>query len=177
MPAGARSATIRVKAIIPKRPKFSEFYNEFGKVLVETRDEIQEDFALTTWSWNHDIKFSVRNKIGGLRSGLGTVQVDTRDRIYALVNANAKSHIIRPRRRNVRRLKYQANFRPKSTVRLIGSRPGGKFGPWFRPRKVMHPGHKGREFDLAIRDKQEPRFMRRARNAMTEGARKSGHKY
>ena len=168
------AATIRIKPIVPKR-KFRPniFYTEFRNALIQTRDEMYEDFALTTWSWNHVVTFTVTTRTSGLKTGQGMARVTTRDRIWALLNAGARGHYIS--RRRAPALRFQANFRPKTSVRFIGSRPGGKYGPWRTAQRVPHPGHESRLFVETIARKNQPRLVRKAYWAMAEGVRKSGY--
>lgn len=175
MPPGVRSIRVKFKPILPKKFKKQGFFDLIGEALKKTQDELEEDFALTTWSWNHKPHVVVQKRTSTIRSGgQAFVRVYTRDRNYIRLELGTRAHEIRVR--YARALRYQKDFKPKTVVRWIGSQPGGKYGNnWVTRHRVWHPGHESRLFTVMMRIKQEGRFVRKAQWAMVEGAKRSGH--
>jgi hypothetical protein len=62
---------------------------------------------------------------------------------------------------NADALRYQINFTPRTTPKKLGSRTGGKFGPWRIVKSVEHPGITPREFTQTIADKYIPQVRER----------------
>lgn len=174
MPPGVRSAKVRFKPILPKKFKPNGFYDLMGDALRKTQEELEESFALTTWSWNHQPRIAIQKRMSTIKSGgRAFVRVYTRDRIYVMLEFGTRAHTIT--RRTAPALRYQMDFTPKTSVRWLGSRPGGKFGNWTNRISVQHPGFESRLFTVTMRLQQQPRLVRRAQWAMVEGAKRSGH--
>jgi len=87
---------------------------------------------------------------------------------YALVNAGARPHVIRPR--HARILKFQRGYRAATRPRVIGSHAAARYGPVVTAQAVHHPGFEAREFDETIAKEYAPRFREDMRRALDEGA-------
>lgn len=92
--------------------------------------------------------------------------------VWALVDGGSPPHgPIVAKRSKDGMLHYQANFTPKTSPRQIGSRAGGKSGPWIVRKSVpWHPGFEGREFADTIVNSHTDELEDIASNAVVEAS-------
>lgn len=124
--------------------------------------DIKIDFDVTTQTWKHRPQFETQE-------GEGYIEVFTIDKIYTIVTRGARPHMIYPRR--AKRLRFMSKFRPKSRPGAIRSNKGFVGGNPVYAMRVRHPGHKARDFDVAIAkkwQKESPDIMQRAIDAELE---------
>ncbi len=101
--------------------------------------EIVKDFQKTTETWEHqpDFRYEIRQ-----RAGDQVVTVGPEDNpdayVYMWVDEGTQPHRIIAKQGDF--LKYQGDFKPKTTPRKIGSQQGGKSGKWVWRTGVLHPG-------------------------------------
>lgn len=120
---------------------------------------IKIDFDVTTQTWKHRPQFQI-TETKNSRS------VFTTDKIYTIVTRGARPHLIVPRRAKM--LRFMSKFRPKTRPGAIRSNAGFVGGVPIYARRVRHPGHAPRNFDLAIAEKANkefPKTMQRAIDA------------
>lgn len=160
---------IVAKAIKPSPFKSSVFRREVMEEMTGLHGEILNDYLKTAETWNHKPKF-----VGGvtMRSTTVAVDVHTDDEIYGYVTKGTPKHIIRPKR--AKRLRFQKNYKAKTTPKVIDSRSGGKSGPVVFAKVVHHPGTKARKFDETINKKWKPIFPKRLQAALNRAAKQSG---
>jgi len=104
--------------------------------------DIKIDFDVTTRTWTNPPKAKIQ--LVGDTTALIFISNDR----YTWVNEGTKAHQILPR--NASRLVFQANYKAKTVVGTIASRPGGSFGPTVYSMGVEHPGTQARKFDDLI---------------------------
>lgn len=115
------------------------------------------DFKVTTQTWTKKPKFYIRRPKRRIRV------IGTDDLIYKFVDGGTKSHPITTK--NAPMLVFQAGYRAKTRVKVIGSSQGGKFGPTVHKKEVNHPGTEAREFTKEIAKKWQkllPNIIQRA---------------
>lgn len=84
---------------------------------------------------------------------------------YALVNAGAKPHTIRPSRSPF--LRFQPGYRAATSPRILSSRAKTRYGNFISSQLVHHPGFEAREFDKTIAELYAPTFAEDMRKAVT----------
>jgi len=110
---------------------------------------VKVDFDVTTQTWKNRPGFEI-TKTANARA------VFTTDKIYTIVTRGARPHWIYPRRAKV--LRFMSKFRPKTKPGAIRSNAGFIGGVPIYARRVRHPGHKARDFDIAIAEKWAKKF-------------------
>lgn len=167
------AGAIEVKVIKPQRFKNEAFRAALQAAAKEVSHELVLDFRETTRSWKTKPKFEA---IVSVEPNV-EILVGTDDEIYGYVNDGTEPHTIRPKGNYPLRFQWggKGSYRPKTKPRVIGSTPGGSFGPEVHLPVVHHPGTKAREFDATIQKKWRKPFMARMQRAMSEAARASGH--
>lgn len=150
-----------VEVILPKSVfdvnKFSSLYKNHMRMIGL---RVQGDFNLTTKTWKHKPKFTVKRDTD-------SVTISTDDDIYALVEAGSPRHPIFPRR--ARRLVFPNKYKAKTTPGIIGSKSGGKSGTVVIATKIPdHPGFQARKFVNAIKEKNDKIFQSESDRIVTE---------
>jgi len=131
-----------------------------GNALTGTAKAIKVDYGVTTQTWAKRPGFVIT------KFGPFSISVATDNEIYGYVDDGTRAHIISPKRAKV--LAFGSTYRPKTSVRVIGSTGGGKGGDIVHAMVVHHPGTDAREFTETIADKwekQSPVIMQAAINA------------
>lgn len=150
---------ISAKVILPRLPLFDA--RALERVIESTLDATAEatkvDFEATTQTWSNKPDFRIEKERGNRI-------VSTSDEKYAFVNYGTRAHTIRPRSGS--QLAFPANYRAKTTPRVIASRPGGKSGPTVYTREVHHPGTEARHFDEEIKRKWDDLFAQNMQRAI-----------
>ena len=171
---------IVAKAIKPGRFRSEAFTQAITAAANEAAKEIQKDFEATTKTWSHKPQFvkEVDTKTSPVQ-----VLVGTDDEIYRYVDEGTKPHPIfagiYTGKSNKKALRFQwggkGSYRAKTSPGVIGSKAGGPSGPFVAFPFVQHPGTKARNFDITIQKKWTPRFKRLMEQALSAGAKNSGH--
>jgi len=134
------------------------------KSLSKLGDDMVEDYNKTTETWKVRPKFF--KDVETLRN-IWILHVFYNDQIYAYVDlgtgqaAGNRGDWYPIIAVNAEMLAYQMGFIPKTTPRKLGSRAGGKFGPWRVVKGVNHPGIAPREFTQTIANKYIPQVRER----------------
>jgi hypothetical protein len=149
---------INITPIIPKGFLAINLANAIENQLDMTAKAIQVDFETTTRTWDERPPF----KIDKIKFGR---RIYTTDEIYGYIAHGTRRHPITARNANY--LAFFANgFAPKTRVGWIGSNQGSKANKDFRrPKEVIHPGIKARDYERVIKEKwddEAPRQMQRA---------------
>lgn len=137
---------IKVKPdhLSPKRYK-----QAFDAALDEAESGVLADYQKTVRTFTHKPPFySTRSQ--------GTLIIFTPDKIYNMLDAGTRPHLIFPKR--ARALRFRGRFRSKTTPRVIGSRQGSKSGKVVFSKGVIHPGTQAREFHKMISEKWIKKF-------------------
>lgn len=168
---------IVMKAIKPQRLKDGAFRLELLGAMRKAGTAIKKDFAATTRTWEHKVKFEV---VVSLAGGGPTLLVATDDKIYRWVDEGTKGPYpiwagFWTGKSDKKVLAFPSEFEPKTTPRVIDSGPGFSGGDMVLTPYVEHPGIEAREFDETMEKDWEAPFKRRMEAAMREAARKSGH--
>lgn len=157
---------VSFKPIKPGKFVADAFENAFGDMMEELRDDVLADYESTTATWEHDVPFDDE-------ADARHMKVDTADEIFGFVDRGTDPHVIRPVAAD--RLAFAADYTRKSQPGFIGSNPGGPSGETVFAQEVQHPGTVGTGIEQTIADKYEDELPGRAKAAMKEGSKKSGH--
>lgn len=161
---------IETRLIQPKELKVDDIRLELLNALRKEGTAILKEYHRTTQTWRHKPKFE-RKQIG-LRGGYATVIISTDDEIYGYVDLGTRGpYPIAAKNKPL--LKYRGVFRPKTIPGVIGSRAGGKTGPWVSKKQVVHPGIRARGFSRIIQKQRELPFHRAMVAALKRGAAKA----
>lgn len=153
--------SISFSAILPGPFNPHVFLEQFEAVVEEIIDDADKRFQQTYATWEHDPGFDKDLDVSD-REISGSVT--TTDPIYGYVSRGTQ----------VRYATMSPDFVAKTRVRTIGSFPGhGRV--LYIDRKRPRPGIQARQFEEIIRDWAEPRFIKKARKAIDEAAKRSGH--
>lgn len=163
-------ATLRMKAVIPKKANFKAVMAEVEKEMKAIHKEVDKDFDSTVRTWDNKPKWDKEFKAGSNQIRFATM---TANEIYGYVSGGTKPHRIVPKRAKV--LAFPGTFKAKTSPGTIPSGAGGSSGATVYSKGVMHPGTKARNFDEQIRRKWEKPFANRLKTAMSRAAKKSGH--
>lgn len=119
---------------------------ELREAVDHSANLVHYDFKRTIRTWRRKPYF----RKSGPRETIGKIEatVSTDSEIYFFVEGGTTPHIIRPRRAT--HLRFQTGYRAKTRVGVVGSRPGGKFGPYTTRKVVRHPGFPSRQFSELI---------------------------
>ena len=157
-------ARITIKAIVPKTDKLIDQFKldrELKGTLDKTGNIIRSDFRKTTRTWREKPDFrktGPKSEHGGL-----VVEVFANNKVYFYLTHGTKSHLISPKRAGA--LRFQAGYRAKTRVRVVGSRSGGAFGAVAFSKGHRVSGIKAREFDKEIASRREKTFNSRVQAA------------
>lgn len=163
-------ATIRAKAILPKKLNDQAIMAELAGEMKAVSKEVVADFQATTRTWNNKPGFKNEFQQGARQLRF---LVSTDSDIYGYVSKGTKAHKILPKRARV--LAFRGGYKAKTSPGVIGSSGGGATGGEVFSRGVNHPGTKARNFDKEIASKWEKPFGTRMQKAVSRGAKKSGH--
>lgn len=108
------------------------------------------DLDVTTQTWKNRPTFTIEKE-----EGKRTVATD--DEIYGYVDEGTEPHLIVAKSPN-RPLTFGIGGSPKTTPRVIGSRPGTRGSTIVRAQVVHHPGSAPRAFTDTIRDKWDEKL-------------------
>lgn len=163
-------ATIKMKAIIPKKLNTRAMMKELTGEMKDIHKEVDKDFDSTVKTWENKPKFDreFSSRPNQIRFFTGTS-----NEIYGYVSGGTKPHRIVPKRAKV--LHFQGNYQAKTSPGSIPAGPGGASGPEVFSKGVMHPGTKPRNFDKQIAQKWKKSFKQRLVKTMKDVAKKSGH--
>lgn len=170
------TSAIRAKVVKPKGFSEAKFLGAMLDVMQKAADTFEDDFGLTTKTWDHDVPFDkkVTKKPNQLEA-----EASTTDQIYAWANDGTEAHEIwagaYTGKSDKTRLAFSSDFVPKTKPGIIDSGPGwvGQVDT-FVPM-VHHPGGEPRKFDEAIKKKREPWFLIVVKRALDRAAKLSGH--
>lgn len=169
------ASAIVVKEIKPERFKDKAFKDAILKAANKYADVLQDDFEKTTETWEHEVEFE---KEVDYKPNGPEVLVGTDDEIYGYVNNGTRKDYPIPKA-GPGLLRFQwggkGSYTPKTTPKVIGSKPGGPSGPIVFMRQVIHPGIEARHFDKEIQRIHEPKFKRAMEQAMSDARKASGH--
>ena len=130
------------------------------KALEKTAKETKKLFKKTTATWNHQPVFETRIKDD-------QAEVGTNDERYKWINDGVDERTIHAKPGG--RLAWQSQFTPKTTKHWIGSRQGGKSGPFDKfGTSSPWPGIEKREFDKVIQKEMDKEFEKLFEKAMKE---------
>jgi hypothetical protein len=164
-------STVLWKAVKPTKLREDAFRLEFLTALHSIENKVLKDFQKTTATWEHKVVFEkIISLVGGPQ-----LLVGTDDKIYRYVNDGTPPHYIGPKLAGGM-LVFKTGYKAKTTVGVIGSVAGGKFGTYTRRKEIPeHPGNEARKFDATIYQIWKPKFMDLMHKAMKKAAIKSGH--
>lgn len=128
--------------------------NEVRRLAKNSAERSRRAFKSTTKTWKRQPKFYSRRQVGETVSFVA----GTDDLVYKWVNDGTKPHIIRPKKAKL--LRFRSEYSAKTSPKVIGSRPGGSYGPFVVAKMVKHPGTEARDFVKEIRKKEQARFIK-----------------
>lgn len=111
---------------------------------------VKIDLDTTTQTWKHRPAFTI-DRDEGRRV------VATDDEVYGYVDEGTPPHIITAKS-PTKPLTFGVGGRPKTTPRVIGSRPSAKGSAIVRALVVHHPGTSAREFTDTVKEKWDDRL-------------------
>ena len=94
---------------------------------------------------------------------------------YQWVDWGTEAHTITAKR--VPMLKFQSGFTSKTRRHVLGSRKGGRSGPWVSKKSVRHPGTEAREFTCEIANRRRNEFNKQIARAVRAGIKWHGEMY
>ena len=118
---------------------------------------VKADFDTTTQTFKHRPTFTIEDQGD-------TTTIATDDEVYGFLDDGTDPHIITAKSPN-KPLTFGVGGAPKTTPRVIGSRPGVKGSTIVRAQSVNHPGTAARDFSGEIKkkwDQEFPDVMQRA---------------
>lgn len=125
-------------------------------------------FRQTVEGWKTPPGFAQQREDTSDQLGVKVYPIGGEAEKYALINAGARPHFIRPRRTNF--LRFQTGYRAGTAPRVLRSRAYSRFGPMVGAAEVRHPGFEAREFTQTIADTHEPEFNKDMQDAITRGS-------
>lgn len=159
-------ARIRLEAVIPKSaPDTREYEREVRNAVRTTGNEIGDDLEKTTETWTSRPTFT-----RFFRDRPPSAGAFTESDVYGYLNEGVPPRIIRAK--NATMLRFQTEYTPKTQVKVLGSRAGGKSGPWTSKKEVNWPGIEARKWDEAIAEKYRRRFQARINIGIANANRK-----
>jgi hypothetical protein len=144
-------------------PTTAEYLKALKDSVYKTASLVQRDLQSTTRTWDHKPKFDITITQQGENY---IVAVGTDDLIYLFVSEGTKPHIIQARRAPY--LAFQGGYRAKTRVGIIGSNPGGGFGPTIFAQTVHHPGTKARKFIANIQKRRQITMLQEGTQAVAK---------
>jgi len=129
----------------------------------KTASLTQRDLLSTTRTWDHKPKFDITITQQGDDY---SIAVGTDDKIYGYVDAGTRPHVITAKRSPY--LAFSAGYRAKTRVGIIGSQPGGAFGPTIFAQSVSHPGFPGRMFIQRIQQRRQITMQQESSQAIAK---------
>jgi len=174
---------ITFRAIKPGAFNLKALEAEIRKAQREWMTKVVKEYQGTTKNWKHQVAFTGRMSESGMRT---MIEVGTDDEIYGYVDEGTGQAAGRggkykieagyyTGKSNKKALAFPSVSTPKTTPGSLKSGMGKKGKVDTVRRKVMHPGIKPRDFSKQIKKKMEPVLEADMRNAMSQGAKKSGH--
>ena len=118
--------TVRLRSTTAELLNEDIFRLELLNALRKTARAIRKDFDKTIKTWDEKPVFGQKIELKR-RYDFMAVTVETASNQYKWVDEGTKPHIIKPVRAKV--LAFPANYTPKTTPNVIGSKPGGASGP------------------------------------------------
>lgn len=161
---------ITLKEIKPTRLKVEAINDEIRKEADAVSKDMLLDAELTTWTWDHDVKFD--RVVEVMPDGV-LIEVSTQDRIWRYVDEGTKAHIITPKMAKV--LRFPGTYTAKTVPGVMTARAGGASGPDVFAKVVRHPGTKPRNFSKELTKRWQPRSAKRLQQAIDRGIKRSGH--
>jgi len=143
---------LKLTAIVPQLvPQTAEYIKAMEQAVLKTMKLAQQDYESTQATWKHKAKFKLTEDHvhGNYRVTTGTNRVKP----YLFVDEGTRPHIIMPKRSPY--LAFASGYRAKTRVGIIGSQPGGAFGPTVFAAQVHHPGFPGRKFTITISKRRQ----------------------
>lgn len=135
-----------------------------------TKPALLKLFGMTVNGWHNRPMFRSRridtSSQLGIRVGPEGPDADQ----WALVNAGAKPHIIRPRR--ARMLRFQPGYKAGTKRRVLQSQAYARSGSLVSAREVHHPGFEAREFTSEIAEEHQGDFEKDMQEAIADATRK-----
>lgn len=148
----------RMDVILPKSLAFEP--KRLAPVIENTLDGAalgaKADFDATHRTWKHSVTFYI-TPYPGMR------EIWTGDLIYKFISGGTR----------VRHALMSSNFSPKSRHRALRSNKG-RGGVVIVSRKIIRPGIKAREFDLAVKQKWDKELPQLLQRAIDEAVRTNG---
>ena len=107
-----------------------------------------DELKKSTQSWQTKVKFS--HKTRALKDGFeAEILVD--NQIWFYVSLGTAPHKITAKSPD-RPMIFQTGYKAKTNPNLLGSKPGGSYGPYIAAYHVHHPGIEARNFHEAAKD-------------------------
>lgn len=124
-------------------------------------EAVRVDFVATTNTWKNKPGFKVAKQGDAIRV------ISTSGKIWAMLDAGTRAHLIRPKRAGGR-LAFRSGYRAKTTPGVLGSGGGGASGATVYSKGVRHPGTEARDWVPTAKRKYDdlfPKIMQRAIDA------------
>lgn len=139
---------VRAEIILPKKKMVDtmKLKRNIDAALKRVSTMVAGDFNKTTATWSHKPKFAKKGPVW--RSKARQILVSTKHAQYAWVSLGTKSHRIPKSGKTL--LRWKSGYKQKTTPRVIGSRGGGRTGPWRHSKGHKVKGIKAREFQSEI---------------------------
>lgn len=156
-----------------KVPSSRELFVEVERAMDDWSRIVQNQYRATTRTWSQQPVF-FKKKTGGRSAGYLQVQIYTGSKRYYWIDQGTNPYPIAARRRPT--LAYQANYRRATRPRVLGSRSRhGKYGPWVRPKRVVHSGIEARHFTNEIAKRHRNTLVRNVNRAIMREFRRQGN--
>jgi len=152
---------IKFKATLPKGKigNIDKAFDTAGKDLAKrvhkTYDNLVSDWR-DDGARDIDVKPVFDESVSKKSKGL-LVEVKTNNLKYRFVDLGTPPHEIAPKPDNPSGLlTFPSGFTPRTTVKSLQKRTGGKSGPLIFTPHVDHPGSEGRNFEAPIIEEETP---------------------
>lgn len=133
-----------------------------------TKPKLIRLFGQTVDGWHNRPDFRSRRTDTSSQLGILVYPSGPDADQWALVNAGARSHIIRPRR--ARFLRFRPGYKAGTKPRSLRSTAFVRSGDLVSAGMVRHPGFEAREFTQTIADEHQSDFEKDMQQAIRDGS-------
>lgn len=134
-------------------------------------EQVRADFVATTNTWKHKPKFERKD------IAVGSVEVSTEDKIWVMLDAGTRPHIIVPKRAKALRFAWDGfgSYGAKTKPRWLSSRKGRSPKNIVFRKRVKHPGTEARQWVDTAAEKWSSEWPRTVQRALQVELKNGGY--